>query len=263
VEESTTSLQVDVAASRRLRVTGSAAWLVSGGADALARISLPLSRGPLVRGSAEWAATHTDTLRLTLEGFDYRYSNGQRASVGSLTAGWQTKLDRGTELALSIGPGIGRTLTLASPGGPPRAGPGSASTLVNAVGSVDLRSAPVRNVSASLGAAVEPLGDPLTGDLVEHGSLRASVNWDRHRGVAIAGQLIGSMALTSGTGGPNSPQAGDRYLHAEIGATLPLDPISSVAAGVRAAVFSRPLLNKPSEQWVAFIRYVAQLPLSR
>jgi hypothetical protein len=71
------------------------------------------------------------------------------------------------------------------------------------------------------------------------------------------------MALTSGTGGPDSPQAGDRYLQAEVGATVPLDPRSSVAVGLRAAFLSRPLLNQPSDQWVAFANYVVQVPLLR
>jgi len=254
VEESATSLQADVAASRRLRFAGSAAWLISGGADAAARATFPLSRGPLVRGSAEWAATHTDTLRIAVQGFDHRYSNGQRSSVAAATVGWQSRVARSTEVAVSLGPGIGRARTLASQ---------DASTIFYAVGAVDVHSLPLRNLSASLGAGVEPLGDPLSGDLVERGSLRASVTWDRHRSIAITGQLVGSVALTSGSGGPTSPQAGDRYLQGEVGATVPLDPRSSLAAGLRGALVSRPLLSQPSDQWVAFVRYVAQLPLLR
>jgi hypothetical protein len=253
VQESTTSLELDVAASRRLRFVGSAAWLISGGSDAEARASLPLFRGPLLRASSEWAATRLDTLRLTLQAFDYRYSNGQRSSVGSFSAGWLTRLARGTELSLSLGPGIGRT----------QAGGQPASTLFYAVGAADLRATPVRDLSASVGAAVEPLGDPLTGELIERGSLRASAVWDRHRLLGLAARLIGSVALTSGTGSPTSPRAGDRYLEAELSATVPLDARSGLAAGVRAARVSRPVLSQPGDQWVAFVSYTTQLPVFR
>src|SRR6266481_64227 len=159
VQESTTSLEADAATSRRLRWTGSAAWVVAGGADADARTTFPLRRGPLLRGSAEWAATQTDLLRFTVEGFDYRYSNDQRSSVVSLAGGWQTRFERGTELALSLGPAIGRTRRLDR----------SEETLLYAVGTLDLRSAPARDVSAVVGGGIEPLGDSLTGDLVERG----------------------------------------------------------------------------------------------
>lgn len=253
VQESTTSLEVDIAASRRLRLAGSAAWLVSGGSDAQARASLPLSRGPLLRASSEWAATRTGTLRLALQAFDYRYSTGRRSSVASFEAGWRTQLARGTDLSLSLGPGVGRTQADDQP----------SSTLLYAVGAADLRATPVRDLSVSFGAAVEPLGDPLTGELVERGSLRASAVWDRHRLATLTARLVGSVALTSGTGSPTSPQAGDRYLEAELSATVPLGARSSLTAGLRAAMVSRPLLNQPSDQWVAFAAYLTQVPLFR
>jgi hypothetical protein len=253
VQESTTSLELDVAASRRLRMAGSAAWVVTGGANAEARASFPLSRGPLFRAHFDWTATRRDTLQLEVAGFDYRYSNGQRASVASLAAGFRTQLSRGTELSLSLGPGIGRTETQDRP----------AAALVYAVGAADLRSTLVRDLSASIGVVLEPLGDPLTGELIERGSLRASAVWDRHRVVTVAARLLGSVALTSGTGSPTSPQAGDRYLQGELSATVPLDARSSLAAGVRAAFLSRPLLDQPTGQWVAFASFVVQLPLLR
>jgi hypothetical protein len=253
VEESATSLELDVAVSRRLRLNGSAAWLVAGGSDADARAAYPLSRGPLLQASSEWAATRVDTLRLIAQAFDYRYSTGRRSSVASIAAGWRTQLARGTELSLSLGPGVGRT----------RAGDEPAAFVGYAVGSADLKAALAREVSASIGAAVEPLGDPLTGELVERGSLRASAVWDRHRVLTLAARLIGSIALTSGTGSPTSPRAGDRYLQGELSATVPLDARSGLAAGVRGALVSRPVLSQPADQWVAFVNYVTQVPLFR
>lgn len=253
MQESSTSLEVDVLASRRLHLIGSAAWLVAGGADADARASFPLSRGPHLRTSLEWAATRLDTLRLTVQAFDDRYSNGRRASVVELAASWRTWLARGTELSLSLGPAVGR-------GGSPEQ---PAATLAYVLAAADVRSAPLRGVTASAGASIEPLGDPLSGELVERGSLRAAAVWDRPRVLALAARLIGSVALTSGTGSPSSPQAGDRYLQGELSATLPLDARSSLAAGARAAFLSRPLLDQPTGQWVAFVSFVAQVPLLR
>lgn len=253
VQESDTSLELDVATSRRLRLTGSAAWQVNGGASTEARESFPLSRGPLLRASAIWAATRVDLLRLDVQAFDYRYSNGRRASVASLAAGWRMQLARSTDLSVSLGPGIGRAQLEDEP----------ARTLVYAVGTADFRAALARGVVAAIGAGVEPLGDPLTGELVERGSVRASATWERPRSVGVAARLVGSVALTSGTSGPTSPQAGDQYLQAEVAATFPLDPHSTISAGARAALVSRPVLDQPSNQWVAFVAYGAQVPLLR
>ncbi len=258
IEESSTSLELETRASRRLRIVGSASWVVAGGADAAARTTLPLSRGPLVRASLDWAATRLDTLRLELQALDYRYLTDQpahdrRASVASFTATWRTRLARDAQLSLSLGPGVGRSQLHDQ----------AANTVVYGVGAAELRDALLRDMSASISVGVEPLGDPLTGEIIELGSVRASAVWGRQGGVALAAGLIGSQALTSGSGGPTSAQAGDRYLRGELTATVPLDPRSSLAAGARAAFLSRPVSNQPGDQWVAFVSYVAQVPLLR
>ena len=254
LEESNTSLDVDATASRRLRIGGSAAWVVSGGADAEARTSLPLTRGPLLRAHLDWAATRLDMLGLELSARDQRYSNElhQRATVASLTAAWRMRTGRGTELSLSLGPGIGRAEQDDQP----------ATTVAYAVGTADLRATPWRDLSASLGASIEPLGDPLSGEIVERGSVRAAAVWDRHRGVSVAARLNASMAMTSGMGA-TAPRSGDVYLQGELSATVPLSARSNLAVGARGAFLSRPLLNQPEDQWVAFLSYVAQLPLLR
>ncbi|MFL5310812.1 MAG: hypothetical protein ACJ79H_10210 [Myxococcales bacterium] len=253
VQESSTSLELDVLASRRLHLVASAAWLVAGGANDDARRAFPLSRGPHLRGYLEWSAARLDTLRLELQAFDDRYSNDRRASVIGLAAGWRMLLARGTELSLSVGPAVGRARTPDQP----------AATVAYAVGGAELRAAPSRGLSTSIGASIEPLGDPLSGELVERGSLRAAAIWDRPRVLSLAARLLASIALTSGTGSPTSPQAGDRYLQGELSATVPLDARSSVSAGARAAFLSRPLLDQPTGQWVAFVAYAAQVPLLR
>jgi hypothetical protein len=253
VEESTTTLELEYAVSRRLRLASSAAWVVSGGVDAIARDALPLSRGPLLRANVDWAATRLDTLGMELSGLDYRYSNGRRATVGSLTAAWRSQPWRDAELSLGVGPGIGRS----------QAPDQGAATVPYAVGRADLRLTPVRELSATFGAALEPLGDPLSGDVVERASLRTGAVWGRAGQVTLAARLIGSVAVTSGAAGPSSPQAGDRYLNGEVSMTWPLDARSSLAAGARGAFLSRPLLDQPGSQWIAFVSYGAQVPLLR
>jgi hypothetical protein len=253
VEESNTSFELDVAASRRLRFLAFAAWVVSGGVDAAARQFLPLSRGPQVRAHFDWSATRLDMLRADLEALDYRYSNGRRASVASLTAGWRTRLSRGTELSVALGPGIGRA----------QAPDQRTTTLAYAVGAADFRATLAPELSASIGASAEPLGDPLSGEIVERGSLRVSAVWERPRVLLLAARLLGSVSLTSGSGNPTSVRAGDLYFQAELSTTVPLTGRSNLAGGVRAALLSRPLPDQPADQWIAFVSYVAQVSLFR
>ena len=92
--------------------------------------------------------------------------------------------------------------------------------------------------------------------------MRAAAVWDRHRGVSVAARLNASVALTSGTGA-TAPRSGDVYLQGELSATVPLSARSNLAVGARGAFLSRPLLNQPEDQWVAFLSYFAQLPLLR
>ncbi len=253
VQESNTSLELDVAASRRLQIVSSAAWVVAGGADQDARTSFPLYRGPQVRARLDWSASRLDTLRLELAAFDYRYSNERRASVASFTAGWRTQPSRGTELSLTLGPAVGRA----------RSADQQATTLAYAAGAADFRVTVLRELSASIGTSVEPVGDLLSGEIVERAGARASVVFGRPGGVVTAARVIGSVALTSGAGGPTSPEAGDRYLQGEVSATVSLDAHSTFAAGARGAFLSRPLLGQPADQWAAFVAYAAQLPLLR
>ena len=235
------------------RFVGSGAWVISGGADATARASLPLSRGPQLRARLDWSATPLDLIRVAVEAFDYRYSNGNRASIVSLTSGWSTRPWRGAELSVAVGPGFGRAQIRDEP----------ATLRAYAVGTAEFRSAVARDLSAAIGASVEPLGDPVSGDLVERGSLRLSAAWGGPRGISVGARLIGSVALTSATGGTTSPQAGDRFLQGELSATMRLSVRSSVAVGVRGAYLSRPVLDQPADQWVAFVSYAAQVPLQR
>ena len=252
IEESDTSFQVEATPSRRLRVVGSASWTVAGGADAESRLSVPLARGPQASAGLEWSASPVDRLRFEAGGADTRFSNDRRASVARFTAGWRRQLFRDTQLSFSAGPGIGRAQTA-----------DQRSTGAYAVAAADLRATARRDLSVSLGAAVEPLGDPLSGALVERASARASITLGRPGAAMGTAQLLVSRALTSGGNAPGDPQAGDRYLQGDLSAVVPLSGRSRIAAGIRGAYLSRSLPGQPPQQLAAFVSYAAQLPLLR
>src|SRR5207245_2278900 len=208
IQESFSSLELDLAVSRRLMLHGFAGWNVSGGADAPSRAEIPLSRGPQLRTSAEWAATRLDSLRAELAAIDYRYSNGRRASVATVTGGWKKVLSPDTELMVVAGPGVGRAQADGQP----------AAVVPYGVAAADGRVKMTRDILAGMGVSVEPLGDPLTGEVVERGSLRASATWGLRGVGTVSATLAGSVAVTSGSQAAGSAQAGDRFLQAELGA---------------------------------------------
>jgi hypothetical protein len=226
---------------------------VAGGADAEARASLPLARGPEVRVRADWAATRVDSITLDASAVDATYSNGRRSSVARLALGWSTQLSRGSEASFTAGPGFGRA----------RLEDGSVSTSVYASGTADWRAKLAHEWSAGFGASVEPVGDAVTGSIVERLSGRAAVVWGYPSRATVALRTVASVSLSSAGTGPSLEQTGDRYAHGELGATLPLGSRSSVTAGARAVVVSHPFAGESPRQWAAFVDYVAQLPLVR
>jgi hypothetical protein len=255
LQESSSSLELDLLATRRLRLLASAAWNVSGGANAEAMQVLPLSRGPQARAAVEWAATRIDTLRLETAGYDTRYSNGNRVSVASVLAGWRTAIFRGSELALAAGAGVGRASH------PPGTALLPESTLPYAVATADARFAPARDFALALGAGLEPSGDPLTGDLIERGTVRGSAVWGGNGRIAVAAKVAASVAATSGGLGLNDIQAGDRFVLGDLTVSVPVTRHSGFDIGARGSWLSRPLLNQPKREWIAFVGYSAQLQL--
>ena len=108
LEESTTAGSVEVALSRRTRLSTDAAWQISGGADEASRNSVPLARGGRLRAQLSHMLTHLDQLDAELSGSDTRYSNRNRVSVANALLGWGTKLAPGGTLQLGAGPSIAR-----------------------------------------------------------------------------------------------------------------------------------------------------------
>ncbi len=249
-EESSTRMDVSAPASRRLRFLGSAGWTVSGGTDAVARETLPLARTGDGLAEVDWAATHLDTLRAQLSGLQTDYSNGRRVRVADLRAGWRRLLTRTSDLSVTVGPGVGAAQTESR----------RFVTSTHAVASIDYRLTEDRGFSALCGASVEPLGDVLTGDLIERGTLRGDLIWPLPGRMSLRTAALGSVALTSGAGTPLSPRAGDRFVQAELSAAVPLGRGGTISSGARGAIFNRPLPGQPRNQWIAFLNYTVALP---
>jgi hypothetical protein len=253
VQESSTSLDLDLAVARRLKLEGSVGWNVSGGADAASRAELPLSRGPRVRASGEWAATPLDSVRGEINAVDATYSNGRRASVGTLTGGWRTALSRSAELLVALGPGVARS----------RIEGAAAKVSVYGVAAADCRIAAASGLSVAMGLSIEPLGDPLTGEVVERGSVRGSATWGLGRIGTATASVAASLAITTGSDAETTTQAGDRYVQGELGASFPVTGRSTVGIGLRAISVSRPFAGQPQTQWSGFAAFTAHLPQVR
>lgn len=254
IEESSTGMDLDFRLSHRWRAQGGASWTVFGGADAGSREALPLARGPQARASVDWLATPIDALRAEISGADYSYSNGRHATIGMLTGSWRTALSRDMEMMIAAGPGVGRSR-------PP--GLAAAQTTLYAVAAADWKATAGRGLQVGFGVSLEPVGDALTGDVIQRASIRGSLRWQPGRIATLTANVSGAVAVTSGSGQTYSGRAGDRFGQAELAAAFPVTYTSALRFGVRAAQQSRPLAGLPDTQWAAFAGYDLQFPLYR
>lgn len=254
VNESNTTLELSAQPLRRLAIGASAGWVVSGGANARSRDLLPLSRGSLAHASLLWATTRLDTLGLEMGWSGLSYSNGRQIRIASLTASWHTRPTRDSDASVALGSALTSGYAEGQRDGPLR---------FQTTGSADLRMTLPRNWSASMGVGVAPMGDPLSGDLVERGSFRTSAGWGMVRGGSVSIGAIGSMSLTSGSGRAFSPRAGDRFLEANLTVALPIADRQTLSAGLRAGTLSRPLPGQARGQWIVFLGYDVRVSLLR
>jgi hypothetical protein len=246
LEESTTAGSVEVALSHRTRLATDAAWLVSGGADAASRNSVPLAHGARLRAQLSHLLTHLEELGAELSGLDTRYSNGNRVSVAIALLGWGTRLAPGGTLQLGAGPSIARGVTPAT---------GTRNSLLY-IAHADLVLSPValrtRGLSLSLRVAAEPIGDVISGDLVERGGITTSVTFAPARDLTLNLRTIGSVALTSGVSGALGTIRGDYYGTGELNAVWAATRQLDITVGPRGFWVSRPSGGLPHAQWVAF-----------
>jgi len=246
LEESTTAGSVEVALSRRTRFSTDGAWLVSGGADAASRNSVPLAHGARLRAQLSHLLTPLEQLDAELSGLETRYSNGNRVTVANALLGWGSKLAPGGTLQLGAGPALARGVTPST---------GTRNSLLY-IAHADLVLSPValrtRGLSMSLRVAAEPIGDVISGDLIERGGITAGVTFVLARDFTLNLRAIGSLALTSGVSGSLGTIRGDRFGTGELNAVWAVTRQIDFTVGPRGFWVSRALGGLPHAQWVAF-----------
>jgi len=83
----------------------SGGYLYSGGADAQARATLPLQKGPHGSTGLEWSASRADTLAFLLDGSNLRFSSGPQSTIATLSTTWTRAWGRsvGTDVVVGVG----------------------------------------------------------------------------------------------------------------------------------------------------------------
>jgi hypothetical protein len=264
--ESETTAALEIAVSRRGRLIGDVGWLVSGGADSSARSVLPLSRGPRLHAAVTFQQSRLDELDVDISAFDTRYSNGLRASVAGAMFDWRRTIGRGATVRLGAGPALGRAEAprVAAAGEDPPAGVNVNVSLLPAVrADVVLEPDAVgeRGLSMSLRVGAEPVGDQVSGYLVERGGVSPGVTWVAFPELRLEARATGSVALTSGlspgqTSRPDTASLGttrgDLYAQSELRATWSLTLQEDASIGTRWAWLSHPQ-GLPATQWNLFV----------
>ncbi len=109
VFSSVTSLTYAQAITRRLTLSGRAAFQVGGGADAAAQAYLLQQRGVPAEAKLSWQASPRDLLSLELGGSTFAFSNGARTTITKAAGAWTGGF--GPSLSAHLGLGGGTTLT--------------------------------------------------------------------------------------------------------------------------------------------------------
>ena len=223
--------------ARGVRLGVTAAWEVSGGADAEARRTIPLQRGPRATALTEWDLSPVSVLGLALSGSATHYSNGTDTYLG----GAELQLRRALEgdLTLEGAAGAGG----ASDGRRTRALPIAALRARWAV--------PGSRFAIEGSARVAPASDWLGAGVYERGEASATVEWLVASDLTLGLRAGGSAALTD-LKGTNAGIA-----TAQAGAIWTVSRNFSLDAGVRSAYLARPLAGDPHLQWLGLVGFSA------
>ena len=269
VGESETTAALEIALSRRGRLIGDVGWLVSGGADSTARCYLPLSRGPRLHAAVAFQQSRLDELDVDISAFDTRYSNDpsfcssysaipyrRRASAAGAMFDWRRTMGRGATVRLGAGPALGRAED-------PLAGVNvSLLPAVRADVQLEPDALGERGLSMSLRIGAEPVGDQVSGYLVERGGVSPGVAWVAFPELKLEARATGSIALTSGLSPvqqtlPDTVSArtmrGDLYAQSELRATWSPALQEDASIGARWAWLSHPQGGLPPTQWNLFV----------
>lgn len=227
-----TNLGIDQPLSRKLRLTASAEYAISGGADDAARSSVPLQRGPRTGLTLAWLVHPRDTVSAAVRYFGSYFSTGARAYLLEGNAAWRHRFSR-DELELGLGAAGVRDV----------AGDGSRRIYARPVVTAGLRREPTRRrfhrFGGYLRARLAPAIDPLTG-----------FTYSRAEGVAELDYLPIPRLKLGASGGAavalSGSLRGQAVGLAGLAASYEFDRHFSVTGGVRMA-------SQATIQWVGFV----------
>jgi hypothetical protein len=219
----TTSAGFETALTHTLRLSLTSSFFITGGADAPARLFLPLQRGVSVASTLGWTVSHDDAFSLSLAGTGSRFSDHSQTETASLQAGWRRSLDPQTAFDASAGIGIGASQNGAQPA-PVAPFPVMTAGLTHTV--------PMQG-GASLSGAVHgtltPAIDPITGGVYELLAVNADGSWAPRRELRFNAHFGLGHALSG------SAQQGQEIMQGELSTTILFNTRTSFSFGGRLA----------------------------
>jgi hypothetical protein len=230
--------------SRTWQLALTAGYLVNGGADRLAQLSLPLQRGPYALMSLRKTVSVFDDLETGVLLYGSSFSTGSTAILGEATEGWIHRLTRYLRTELAAGasgvlesPYRGATY---SPEGYP---------VVRAMGNEMRQTSRGRTLTASLLLELAPYVDRLTGNAYQRTQALASVGWSAPLGMGALVQGGYARPLYGNLQGANIVELAGGTL------TYQPQPFLRFDAGIRG-VWQQPLpgvVGASSFQWVGLV----------
>lgn len=251
----TTLIGVEQPLSRILRLTASASYGVSGGADQFTRSQyLPIQRGPKAALGVAWLAHPRDTLSATVRYSGSYFSTGQRIHIWDANAGWRHRFNRDV-LELGLGAAQTRDVFTDAP----------LRRQVQPVASVSLSREPPKRrfhrFGGNLRARLAPAADPING-----------FTYSRVEGTAEVDYLpMPKLKLTAGGGAAvalSGSLSGQALGLAGLSASYEIDRHLSLAGGVRfisqallqasqtdplTSQTASPPVSQTTTQWVGFV----------
>jgi hypothetical protein len=228
-----TSFGIEQALSRKVGLGLSAAYLVSGGADAAARAIVPIQRGPRLALRVAWAFATQDSLLGALDAYASSYSSIQTSYVADANVGWRHVFSRVMDFDMGAGVAVSREKFADS----------SSSSLYPYFGAGIRRGILEKRggqyLAGSLRVRLAPAVDPLTGIVYARADLFGNIDYSPIRKLTLA---VGG----GGSRGLSGVLRGDTLGFAQAYANYELSKHFSVTAGTRAVWL-------PYFQWANFL----------
>jgi hypothetical protein len=226
------NLGIEQPLSRKLRLTASAGYAISGGADDVARRSVPLQRGPRTGLTVAWLVHPRDTVSAAVRYLGSYFSTGARAHILEGNLAWRHRFSR-DELELGLGAAGVRDVTA----------DGTDRIYARPVATAELSRPPTsrrfHRFGGSLRARLSPAIDPLTGFTYSRADGVAALDYlpiprlklgaSGGAAVAVSGSLRGQVVGLAG-----------------LAASYEFDRHVSVTGGVR-------ITSQASIRWVGFV----------